>query len=733
MDAHVADTLAAGAGLCDPDVVRSIVSDGYRAVRELVDDGARFDEATPGQWSLTREGGHSRRRIIHAGGDATGAEVQRALDDAAARLDIRRNHVALEVLHEGGAVTGVLALNDDGPGIVHARSVILATGGLGHLYSATTNPEGSTGDGVALAMWAGLPVSDVEFIQFHPTMLFDGHAGGRRPLITEAVRGEGAVLVDAQGRSVTEGVHPMGDLAPRDIVAAAIDARMTATGEPCVYLDARGIKGFKKRFPTVTAACREAGIDPTRQAIPVVPGAHYSCGGVVTDLHGRTELAGLFAAGEVARTGMHGANRLASNSLLEGLVVGGRAGKAAAAHASDAGPSTAAMPEPDRPTRVAAGGPAAGDDAERIGGPRRRRLAHAVAGPGNRRLTKTQFAQGFRGCRTDDRGWRCRGGRLGADGNTRLPSPCRLSGHRSGDGSQPGARGGVRLMELNADELTEARQVIARALEEDLRYGPDVTTLATVGADATTTASMVVRQPGVIAGVDIALLVLDEVIGSGGYVVKHRVEDGERLEAGGVVLAVEAPTQGLLTAERTMLNLVCHLSGIATTTAAWVAAVEGTDAKIRDTRKTLPGLRALQKYAVRVGGGVNHRMGLGDATLIKDNHVAAAGSVVAALHAVRAVAPDLPCEVEVDSLEQLDEVLAENLGDGALVLLDNFPVWQTQIAVQRRNSASPATKLESSGGLSLDTAAEYAGTGVDYLAVGALTHSVTVLDIGLDL
>lgn len=288
-------------------------------------------------------------------------------------------------------------------------------------------------------------------------------------------------------------------------------------------------------------------------------------------------------------------------------------------------------------------------------------------------------------------------------------------------------------MELSADELTEARRVIARALEEDLRYGPDVTTLATVGADARTTASMVARESGVVAGVDVALLVLDEVLGTDAYLVKHRVPDGSRLEPGSVVLTVEAPTRGLLTAERTMLNLVCHLSGIATATAAWVAAVAGTGAKIRDTRKTLPGLRALQKYAVRVGGGVNHRMGLGDAALIKDNHVAAAGSVVAALHAVRAVAPDIECEVEVDSLEQLDEVLSEDLGRGALVLLDNFPVWQTQIAVQRRDKRSPATKLESSGGLSLDTAAEYAGTGVDSLAVGALTHSVRVLDIGLDL
>jgi nicotinate-nucleotide pyrophosphorylase (carboxylating) len=285
-------------------------------------------------------------------------------------------------------------------------------------------------------------------------------------------------------------------------------------------------------------------------------------------------------------------------------------------------------------------------------------------------------------------------------------------------------------MNLSECELAEARATISRALDEDLRYGPDVTTLATVPDGATTAASLITREPGVIAGVDVALLVLDEVLGAGGYRVVDRVEDGARLQPGASALTVEARMLGLLTAERTLLNLVCHLSGIATATAAWVDAVQGTDAKIRDTRKTLPGLRALQKYAVRVGGGVNHRLGLGDAALIKDNHVAAAGSVVAALRAVRAAAPDLPCEVEVDSLEQLDEVLDEA---AELVLLDNFPVWQTQIAVQRRDARAPATKLESSGGLSLDTAADYAGTGVDYLAVGALTHSARVLDIGLDI
>ncbi|CAN5439865.1 carboxylating nicotinate-nucleotide diphosphorylase [soil metagenome] len=285
-------------------------------------------------------------------------------------------------------------------------------------------------------------------------------------------------------------------------------------------------------------------------------------------------------------------------------------------------------------------------------------------------------------------------------------------------------------MKLSATELAEARATILRGLDEDLRYGPDITTLATVPADAVTTAAMVTRDGGVVAGIDIALLVLDEVLGADGYRVTGRADDGDRLNSGDALLTLEARTRGLLTAERTMLNLVCHLSGIATATAAWVAEVEGTKAQIRDTRKTLPGLRALQKYAVRVGGGVNHRMGLGDAALIKDNHVAAAGSVVAALHAVRSAAPDLPCEVEVDSLEQLDEVLGE---DVQLILLDNFAVWETQIATQRRDTRAPGVRLESSGGLSLDSAAAYASTGVDYLAVGALTHSVRVLDVGLDM
>lgn len=336
VDAHVADTLAAGGGLCDEDAVRSIVTAGPDAVTALRDLGAVFDTAGDGDIARTREGGHSTRRIIHAGGDATGAEVQRALGTAvqralgAAGLPVLFGVAAARILTDPRGVTGLLVLDERGYGVVHTPAVLLATGGLGQLYACSTNPPGATADGIALALAAGAGVADLEFVQFHPTVLFAEGGTGRRPLISEAVRGEGARLVDSRGRSITEGVHPLGDLAPRDVVSRAIAERLTALGEDHVYLDARHLDGFATRFPTITAMCADAGLDPARDLLPVAPAAHYSCGGVVTDVHGRTRIPGLYAAGEVARTGLHGANRLASNSLLEGLVLGERAGMAAA-------------------------------------------------------------------------------------------------------------------------------------------------------------------------------------------------------------------------------------------------------------------------------------------------------------------------------------------------------------------------------------------------------------------
>ena len=269
--------------------------------------------------------------------------------------------------------------------------------------------------------------------------------------------------------------------------------------------------------------------------------------------------------------------------------------------------------------------------------------------------------------------------------------------------------------------------VIRRALEEDLALGPDVTTDSTVPADARTTGDIVPRTGGVLAGVPVAAAVF-ELVGGPDVVVDRHVDDGAAAEPGKPVLSATGPTRSLLTAERTALNLISHLSGVATLTRRWVDAVEGTGAAVRDTRKTVPGLRALEKYAVRCGGGVNHRMALGDAALVKDNHVAAAGGIAAAVDAVRAHAPDISLEVECDTLDQVREALAAGV---ELVLLDNFSLADTRSAVDLVRGSG--VRLEASGGLSLDRAPEVAATGVDYLAVGALTHSAPVLDLGFDL
>jgi nicotinate-nucleotide pyrophosphorylase (carboxylating) len=282
-------------------------------------------------------------------------------------------------------------------------------------------------------------------------------------------------------------------------------------------------------------------------------------------------------------------------------------------------------------------------------------------------------------------------------------------------------------MPVDNVDWADVERVVSTALAEDLRYGADATTEATVPAGAVAVAELTPRAAGVLAGVEVARSVFETVVGSG-LEVLARVADGSRAVPDQPALVVRGPVRGLLTAERTALNLICHLSGVATATARWVDAVAGTGCKIRDTRKTLPGLRLLEKYAVRCGGGVNHRLGLGDAILIKDNHVLAAGSVGKALAAARARAPELLCEVEVDTLDQLDEALAER---AELILLDNFTPDQCAEAV-RRTYGLP-TRLEASGGLTLDVARAYAETGVHYLSVGALTHSAPALDLGLDL
>jgi L-aspartate oxidase len=344
-DLHLADTLRAGAGLCDEEAVRILVDEGPGRVHELIALGVEFDREATGSLSLAREGGHSRPRVVHAGGAATGAEVERALVDATYRSAsaVLEGWFALDLLWEGGRCVGVRAFPPGRPAEpteVRATHVVLATGGAGQLYSVTTNPHESTGDGVAMALRGGVPTADVEFVQFHPTALH--HPAMPRPLLSEALRGHGAILRDTQGERFVD------ELAPRDVVSRAMAATMAEQGVDHLWLDATGLERFTARFPTIAASLASIGLDPERDWIPIAPAAHHLSGGVVTDLCGATAVPGLWAVGEVACTGVHGANRLASNSLLEGMVFGARLAERIASGADG--------PEPTGALRAVLGG-----------------------------------------------------------------------------------------------------------------------------------------------------------------------------------------------------------------------------------------------------------------------------------------------------------------------------------------------------------------------------------------
>jgi L-aspartate oxidase len=349
---HYRDTLEAGDGLCHEGAVRVLVEEGPARVLELIEWGARFDREGA-RLALTREGAHSKRRILHAHGDSTGHEIVRALVQRARTapgIVLLPNRFSIDLVLAGGRPAGILAIDERAHEIVALRApaVVLATGGAGQVYRETTNPPQATGDGMAMAYRAGAEMMDLEFVQFHPTGL--AVPGAPRFLLSEAMRGEGGRLVNARGQGFMKALDPRGDLAPRDIVARGIAEEIRRTGHPCVYLDMTALPpGFVgERFPSIAETCRRYGVDITRDRIPVSPCAHYFMGGIKTGLWGRTSIPGLYAAGEAACTGVHGANRLASNSLLEGLVYGARAGKAVLADAlpgpPEFGPGDAAAP-----------------------------------------------------------------------------------------------------------------------------------------------------------------------------------------------------------------------------------------------------------------------------------------------------------------------------------------------------------------------------------------------------
>jgi nicotinate-nucleotide pyrophosphorylase (carboxylating) len=786
-DEHLHDTLMAGAGVCDPEAVRILVSEGPARVRELVALGAEFDREPDGKISLTREGGHRRDRIAHAGGDATGKEISRALiaalhaveDDPG--IEVLEHALVVDLLQDRDArVCGVTlhVIGEgqiDGVGAARARAVVFATGGIGQVYSATTNPSVATGDGLAAALRAGAVIADLEFVQFHPTVLWLGEgSSGQQPLISEAVRGEGAYLVDRDGVRFMQGVHDLADLAPRDVVARAIVARMAQTDADHVYLDARhlGKEFLESRFPSIVARCRELGFDPVSELLPVAPAQHYASGGVLTDLVGRTSLAGLYACGEVSCTGVHGANRLASNSLLEGLVFAHRIADDITARLS------AGDLEPAEPLALSS-------DTTLVASKERTEVQRAMTlGTGAvrsadsmARATRTlgAIAEAAQGLTADPGSWETsnllhvgqlltaaatlreetRGGHVRSDFTDR--DDAHWLGHihavREGDGSITTSFQPITAQVSPAPHTTgrpphhspghvsnafpekRARVVVEGALDEDLGGYPglDLTSSATIPVTHRSTAHVVARAGGVAAGIPLISMVFRAVaerFGSSGVEVELFRQDGEAVNKGDVIGILHGSTRAILVGERTMLNLISRLSGIATHTRQWADALEGTGAMVLDTRKTTPGLRALEKYAVRCGGGTNKRMGLYDVAMVKDNHKVAAGSVSAAFEAVHRQFPAVDIQVEVTTTAEALEAVAAG---ARFLLCDNMSVHLLRTTVEVVRATDQQVEIEATGGLTLEVARAYAETGVNFLSVGGLTHSSPILDIALDL
>ena len=683
-------------------------------------------------------------RVVHAGGDATGSEVSSALAEAArvgSRVQLYENEFVIDLLTVDGRCVGALSLNLDDGGLTLnvAMVTVLATGGAGQVYGRTTNPPVATGDGMAMAYRAGAAIRDLEFVQFHPTGLA---VPGQETvqLITEALRGEGAYLRNAAGeRFMTRG-RPARRAAPRATSWCAAWSPRCARTAPttCTSTPRTSTRpGCRSASRASRAGLREHGLDLATQLIPVAPVCHYFIGGVVTDVWGRTTVPGLYASGEVASTGVHGANRLASNSLLEGLVFSDRVVRDLDRYIGRLGEDVRRL-RFDLPEAAAGGG---GSDAaaarrrltavmsDKVGVLRRADdLQAALAELGaltselqfgalgepeyellNLLTLGTQIAkcallrEESRGVHLredfpelDDEHWR-------AHLTLRLPRARARGGRRQGDahrgGTRPDERSGSaarsctpeRRRHERAQLPQAARTAVRRALREDLAGYGDLTGSVFAGDGV---ARVVAREAGVLSGVA-AFAATARAGRRRRSPSRSSSHDGERFAAGDAVAELRGPLAAILAAERTGLNFLCRLCGVATLTAAYVAETAGTGARIAATRKTTPGLRALEKQAVVHGGGTPHRFGLFDGAMIKDNHVAAAGGVAAAVARVRAGAAHLHAlEVEVDTLEQLDEALAAG---ATIVLLDNM---DTRHGARGRARVSPdAPLVEVSGGV----------------------------------
>jgi len=742
---HLEDTVVAGAGECDTEAVAVLVNEGPSDIETLVKLNVPFDLDEYGEFHFTREGGHKKRRVVHAGGDATGRETIRTLSYMVAQREnvSFSGHTCLfDIVVDNGVVVGVIISKRGKFHFVLAKSVIIATGGIGQVFKSTTNPPVATGDGIAAAIRCGAKVTNLEFIQFHPTGLWDNTEFRNEFLISEAVRGEGAVLVNSKGERFMTGEHELGELAPRDIVARGIATELRKSGESHVFIDitSKSEEFLKKRFPTIYGECLNRGIDIAKDLIPVFPVQHYLMGGIETDVNGCTNIKGLYACGEAANTGVHGANRLASNSMLECLVFGRRA----AEHINSL---------PHNKTRL---------QSETFAPLDRKAGLPQLSQRPTSKLDYRSIRKSVKGLMSEHcyvvrsyEGMKYALERVSLilsqleaiyDESTEyleilnittvakaileaaLRRPESIGSHFVGTlNTSKKQSSSVQPTETDHLPNFDLDSFLRSALDEDIGSG-DVTTLGTVPETAVSKGYFIAKESGVICGLGVlerVFKLLDDKVS-----LTCHVSDGDAVDEGVFLADIEGPSRAVLTGERVALNLLQHMSGVASRTAEAVSEVLGTNAKIKDTRKTTPGLRALDKYAVRCGGGTNHRFNLSDGILIKDNHIKAAGGISQAVSAVKNLqdghSVTLQIEVETESIEQVKEAL---VAGADIIMLDNMSLEVMEEAVKL---IAGRALTEASGNMgSRINLFEVAKTGVDFISLGSLTHSVKAMDISL--
>ncbi len=782
-DFHSDDTITAGRGLCNPYAVDILVNECPVRIKELIEDGMIFD-MSEGVLSLGLEGGHRKRRVLHAGGDITGKRISEFMSGqilSNAGITLFENHQALEAIidndlpGDGGRCIGLKVWNFDTGSQENffAGSTIMALGGASAIYSRTTNPETSTGDGIALCYKAGCQIADMEFIQFHPTTLYS--PDNKSYLISEAVRGEGAYLLNHNGERFMVSVHPLAELAPRDVVAQAIEREIKRDpeGRGYVYLSLKHLDSvrIKTRFPHIFEKCAQLGIDLSDR-VPVAPAAHYMVGGVKCDTDGRTGVDGLYVCGELASTGIMGANRLASNSLAECIVFGYRSVISAK---EDQGSNSLlkesiyrysiSVPESDYSVN-----PAKKDEycyirkqisliMSRYAGIVRDEEGLKSALTEIEQMRESMFAINFgkeyyssmsenllivaslivSGAlyRRESRGGHFRSdypkennynlyhsiqqigkmnGSLSANWYASVIKP-RIKNKKQSLSKKPANR----IMTYNS--LID--KIIDLAIEEDVASG-DITTNSIILEKTKATAVFKMKADGVVSGIDIIKRVFEHL--DKNVIWRPFVKDGDSVKKEDVIVEIEGSYRCLLTSERIALNILQRMSGIATLTAQFVKEIEGTDAKILDTRKTAPGLRVLDKMAVAAGGGKNHRMGLFDMVLIKDNHIKISGGIKNAVAQIREnINMGMKIEVETSNLDEVKEAV-ECGAD--IIMLDNMDNETMKRAIE---IIAGRSETEASGNMTLSRVKEVALLGVNYISVGALTHSISALDISMNI